>query len=113
MSAEAPEVVVDRVSKVYHRGSRGDDFLALQNVDLAVGKGEFVTLLGPSGCGKTTLLKAIDGLVPITSGEIRVGGKAIEGPGPERAVVCSPNWHGPRGSCRWWGAPCTRSRSVR
>lgn len=87
MSAEPPEVVVDHVSKLYHGGHRSADFMALENVDLAVGKGEFVTLLGPSGCGKTTLLKAIDGLLPVTSGEIRVAGNAIRGPGPERAVV--------------------------
>lgn len=46
-----------------------------------------MSLLGPSGCGKTTLLKNIDGLVPIDSGEIRVSGKPIKGPGRDRAFV--------------------------
>jgi NitT/TauT family transport system ATP-binding protein len=52
-----------------------------------VGEGEFVSLLGPSGCGKTTLLKVLDGLIPIDSGEIRVSNKPITGPGRDRAFV--------------------------
>ncbi|WP_283133343.1 ABC transporter ATP-binding protein [Rhizohabitans arisaemae] len=60
---------------------------ALQGVNLTIAPGGFVSLLGPSGCGKTTLLKCLDGLIPITDGEIRVGGKAIKGPGRDRAFV--------------------------
>ena len=41
--------------------------LALQNVDLAIGEHEFVSLLGPSGCGKSTALRMIAGLSPVTS----------------------------------------------
>jgi NitT/TauT family transport system ATP-binding protein len=60
---------------------------ALVDVDLTVKDNEFVTVLGPSGCGKTTLLRAVAGLVPIDAGEIRVDGKLVTGPGPERAMV--------------------------
>jgi NitT/TauT family transport system ATP-binding protein len=60
---------------------------ALRDVTLAFPGGRLTTLLGPSGCGKTTLLKIVAGLVPATAGEVRVGGKAVTGPGPERAVV--------------------------
>jgi NitT/TauT family transport system ATP-binding protein len=60
---------------------------ALQDVDLVVNDNEFLTVLGPSGCGKTTLLRAIAGLVPWDSGEIRMDGKPISGPGPDRAMV--------------------------
>src|SRR3569833_1752600 len=52
-------------------------FVALQGVDLAVGRGEFFTLLGPSGCGKTTLLRAIAGFNDLTSGEILLDGKDL------------------------------------
>ncbi len=48
--------------------------VALQDVDLTVGQGDFVSLIGPSGCGKTTLLRAIADLVPLTSGSLTVNG---------------------------------------
>jgi len=51
---------------------------ALNGVDLEVGAGETVALVGPSGSGKTSLLRAINGLVPIASGSILVDGVAIE-----------------------------------
>ena len=53
------------VSKRYDNST-----LALQNVDLAIGEHEFVSLLGPSGCGKSTALRMIAGLSPVTTGKI-------------------------------------------
>jgi iron(III) transport system ATP-binding protein len=55
--------------------------VAVDGVDLDIGKGEFMTLLGPSGCGKTTTLRMIAGLVEPTDGEIRVAGKLLSSPG--------------------------------
>ncbi len=54
--------------------------LAIDNVDLDVAEGSFVSLLGPSGCGKSTFLKIVNGLLRATSGEIKLrsGGKARE-----------------------------------
>ncbi|MCW5733467.1 MAG: ABC transporter ATP-binding protein [Enhydrobacter sp.] len=52
--------------------------LAVDNVDLTVAKGEFLTLLGPSGCGKTTLLRLIAGFCELDSGEIRFGEHRID-----------------------------------
>jgi iron(III) transport system ATP-binding protein len=69
--AEAPFVAVRDLTK------RFAQFTALDRVDLDVGKGEFVCFLGPSGCGKTTLLRAIAGLDPQTSGTITMGGRDI------------------------------------
>lgn len=51
---------------------------ALSNVDLNVGRGDFISLIGPSGCGKTTLLRAIADLERATAGSIRVNGTTPE-----------------------------------
>jgi molybdate transport system ATP-binding protein len=48
------------------------------DVDLGVGAGEVVAVLGPNGAGKSTLLRAVCGLTPITSGEVRLGGRSVD-----------------------------------
>lgn len=60
---------------------------ALQDVDLTVGDGEFVSVVGPSGCGKSTLLHLVAGFGKPTSGSIRVNGREVTRPGSDRAVV--------------------------
>ena len=64
-----------------------DTVEALRDINLDFPRGALTSLLGPSGCGKTTLLKIIAGLIPPTSGEVRVNGKVVTRPGPERAFV--------------------------
>jgi NitT/TauT family transport system ATP-binding protein len=59
----------------------------LDGIDLQVGEGELVSIVGPSGCGKTTFLNAVDGLARVTSGEIRLDGRVVDRPGPDRAFV--------------------------
>ena len=77
-----PFIHVQGVQKTY-RSARGD-FTALKDVNLAVGKGEFISILGPSGCGKSTLLKCVAGLQPVSAGEIRIRDQSVTGP-PEAA----------------------------
>jgi NitT/TauT family transport system ATP-binding protein len=61
--------------------------LVLDEVHLSARRNEFVTVIGPSGCGKSTLLNAIAGLTPYDGGTLKVDGREIHGPGPDRAVV--------------------------
>ncbi|MEJ7927367.1 ABC transporter ATP-binding protein [Sphingobium sp. AN641] len=67
--------------------TRKGPFTALQNVDLAIDKGQFVALIGHSGCGKSTLLNIIAGLVKPTRGVVLLDGDVIDRPGPDRAVI--------------------------
>jgi NitT/TauT family transport system ATP-binding protein len=66
---------------------RGRTIEAVRDVSFSVQESEFVVLVGPSGCGKTTLLHAVGGLVAISGGVIRCGGRAVSSPGPERVLV--------------------------
>lgn len=63
------------------------DFVVLENLNLKIKEGEFVSIIGHSGCGKTTLLSMIAGLNPITDGQIILDGTPISGPGPDRGVI--------------------------
>jgi NitT/TauT family transport system ATP-binding protein len=67
-------VIIDKVTKVFNPG-RPDEVVALSEVDLTVGDGEFVSLIGPSGCGKSTLLRLIGDLIPPSAGTVTVAGQ--------------------------------------
>ncbi len=86
ISNERAKLSVRRLSKFYESWERGRTTV-LNEIDLDIGAGKFVCVVGPSGCGKTTFIKIIDGLVQPSSGEVFIDGKAISGPGPDRAFV--------------------------
>ncbi len=78
---EAPRIQVSGAGKRY------GDLQVFRDINLSVGQREIVALVGPSGCGKTTFLRCVDGLIPITEGQILVDGKPVTGPPPKVAVV--------------------------
>jgi NitT/TauT family transport system ATP-binding protein len=73
---------------IWKRFTRGDRVVtALEDFNLSVPAGRFVTILGPSGCGKSTLLHIAAGLEDASSGEVLIDGKPAGGPGPHRCMV--------------------------
>ncbi|RZI65146.1 MAG: ABC transporter ATP-binding protein [Variovorax sp.] len=59
----------------------------LKGIDLAVRRGEYISLIGHSGCGKSTVLNIVAGLLRATHGGVIVDGREVNAPGPDRAVV--------------------------
>ncbi len=78
---EAPDIELRSLVK------RFGDVIAVDDVDLGVGQGEFTALLGPSGCGKTTTLRMIAGFEEPTSGEVLIGGRDTAGVPPHKRNV--------------------------
>lgn len=66
-----PEVVVSRIKKAYGKVT------ALNDVDLTIKDGEYLTIVGPSGCGKTTLIKSIAGVVQPDSGDVTIDNNSV------------------------------------
>src|SRR5436189_829645 len=69
---------VRNLSKVY--ASQDGQIKALSDVSFAIADAEFVTIVGHSGCGKSTLLKIIAGLLPSSSGSVKVRGRSVTAP---------------------------------
>ncbi len=78
-------IELDDVWKEFAKGERR--VLALEGISLNVAEREFVAILGPSGCGKSTLLNMVAGFDRPTRGLVRVDGKEIAEPSPQRGVV--------------------------
>jgi len=70
-------IKLENISKTYR--TQSVETLALDNIQLAVGEGEFVSVMGPSGCGKSTLLNIIGLLDEPDSGHLQLEGKLITG----------------------------------
>ncbi len=80
-----PFLTLKDVAKIFP--SRGGPIHALQDIDITISEGEFVSVVGPSGCGKTTILNLIAGLERSTSGEIVLNKRRVEAPVTDIGIV--------------------------
>ena len=80
-SGEKARITVRGVGKFF------GELHVFHDIDLTVGEREIITVVGPSGCGKTTLLRCIDGLLPVNEGAIRIDGDEITQPREGVAMV--------------------------
>ncbi len=78
---------LDRVSKEFLDRRTKSTVRALDDINIEVQKGEVICILGPSGCGKSTLLNIVAGFLPPSGGEVRVDGRPVIEPGPDRGFV--------------------------
>lgn len=81
-----PKIALHGVEKRF-RSARGEEQVALSQVDLAIGAGEFVCLVGPSGCGKTTLINLMAGFVQPSSGKVLIDERPVTGADPDHIMI--------------------------
>lgn len=84
-SAATGALTIQGLSKQYPL--KGKPVSVLENIDLDIRPGEFVSILGASGCGKSTLLRLVVGLDQDYQGQILLDGRPVRGPGLERGIV--------------------------
>jgi NitT/TauT family transport system ATP-binding protein len=76
---------IDKLNK--HFATQNGTLVVLKDIDMAIAQGEFICAVGASGSGKSTLLRQIAGLDSPTTGEVKVDGKRVTAPGPDRGMV--------------------------
>ena len=82
-----PFILIDRVSKSFQADSRTPPIAVIDDVSIAIGKGELIVFLGPSGCGKTTLMRIVGGLETATRGRVLIDRVPVAGPDRQKGMV--------------------------
>ncbi len=83
----SPFIVIERVSKSFQADPRTPPIAVIDDVSIAIDKGELVVFLGPSGCGKTTLMRIVGGLETATRGRVLIEGQPVTGPDRKKGMV--------------------------
>ncbi len=78
---------LNNVSKSFLKTESDEVTHALDQINLKIEKGEFISIVGTSGCGKSTILRMVAGLIPPTQGSLIFDGEEIKGPSPKRGMV--------------------------
>ena len=79
-------IAIEQLGKTFQT-ARGTEHTAIRDISLQVPEGQFMSILGPSGCGKSTLLYIVGGFEQATTGSVKVDGRVINAPGPDRGPV--------------------------
>ena len=82
-----PFIAIERVSKSFQADRRTPPIAVIDDVSIAIDKGELVVFLGPSGCGKTTLMRVVGGLETATRGRVIIDGIPVTGPDRRKGMV--------------------------
>jgi NitT/TauT family transport system ATP-binding protein len=86
MSDGTPKIQLSSVEKRFI-SARGDEQVALSQLDLEIGSGEIVCLIGPSGCGKTTIISLMAGFEKPSNGTVQIDGKQVSVPDPDHIMI--------------------------
>ncbi|MFN8701455.1 MAG: ABC transporter ATP-binding protein, partial [Rhodospirillales bacterium] len=85
MTIPSSAIEIDSVSQRF--GVASGVVHALDGIRLAIGDGEFVSIVGPSGCGKSTIMRIVAGLIEPSAGSVRVFGETVTGPAANVGIV--------------------------
>lgn len=86
-SARSVKVQADHLYKHFEKPASGESMEVLQDINVAIGSGEFLSMVGPSGCGKTTLLRIFAGLLQPSAGRVLYDGAPLTAPSPKIGFV--------------------------
>jgi NitT/TauT family transport system ATP-binding protein len=87
VSSSPRKPLLEAIGLSHEYAVRGSTVTALDDVNLTIREGDFVTIVGPSGCGKSTLASMFAGLIKPSRGQVLYDGEPIEGPSSERGMV--------------------------
>jgi NitT/TauT family transport system ATP-binding protein len=87
MAAPQPFIAIERVSKSFQTDAGATPIPVIDDISIAIDKGELIVFLGPSGCGKTTLMRIVGGLETASAGRVLIGGKPVTGPDRQKGMV--------------------------
>ena len=87
MATPQPFIAIERVSKSFQADASVAPIPVIDDISIAIDKGELIVFLGPSGCGKTTLMRIAGGLETASAGRVLIGGKPVTGPDRQKGMV--------------------------